>query len=139
MAWIFEVFVKGAICKPEKTLTLMTSAIRIRKFIFVGVFFWSDKLFMTEITSVRACNYVGAWYVVTQQKWKYFSIFYTLVPFFFVWENIDDLKFNTFCGRQWPIRLSSHWKSTHEKGTRSRIVFLKSVVLALFVISPQKM
>ena len=37
MTWIFEVFVEGAICEPMITLTLMTSAIRIGTFIFVGV------------------------------------------------------------------------------------------------------
>ena len=87
MTWIFQVSVEGAICDPKK----------------INFFFGSDQLLMIEIKSKRVWNnHVGAWYAMTQSKWKY-DIFFTKWIWFIFWlfvvaveENIVDLKFNTF-------------------------------------------
>ena len=52
---IFKVFVEGTICEPKK----------------INSFFSSDKLMMIEIKSEQAYNHVGAWYTMTQSKFKY--------------------------------------------------------------------
>ena len=54
---------------------------------------------MTEIKSEWAYSHVGVWYDMTQSKWRYFGegggVLFSL---FFVLENVDDFKFNNFCG-----------------------------------------
>ena len=66
---------EGAICEPNK----------------INFFFGSDKLLMTEIKSEQAYKHVGdtRWHY---QNWSIRDISW----FFFVGENIDDLKFSTF-------------------------------------------
>ena len=93
MTWIFEVSVKGAICELNK----------------INFFSRSYKLLMIEIKSKQSYNHVVAWYAMTQSKWKFFFLYYFLLVVAVVEENIDDLKFNTFCGvegrGEWSVRL----------------------------------
>ena len=105
MTWIFEVSVEGAIFEPKK----------------INFFLGTDKLLMIEIKSKRAYNHVGAWYSMTQSKGKYFfgyNLF--LVVAVVVGENIDSLKFNTFCRggeREMITKTIITLKSTYKKDT----------------------
>ena len=133
MICIFEVFVEGYICEPIIMLTLMASAIKIRKIIFVWVLTSSLDLINSLWLKVRVNERIIMLVLDTWWHNQNGGIFWFLGYQFlsFLEKNIGDLKFNFFEGRMTNKTIIALKINSWKKHQKMNCIF-KSLVFCIF-------